>query len=1112
MRRQKWFGLMSLLFFAIAAGFNPAIAAEKSEIFVQLGHTGSGDIHTAFFSPDGKYFLSKQGGEYCFRLWDVAKEKEIRAFFSEADKVISAAFSPDSRSLLTGGSDNTVKVWDIATAKEIKSFSGHSAPVASVVFSPDERHVLSGSEDTTLKLWNAATGEEVRTFKGHIGTVNSVGFSPNGRQVVSGSSDGTVRLWDVATGKEVKSFTGKEKVASAALLQNGKYILTMRYGEKNYLSLYEVNTEGELWQKQMGDYLHIAISPDGSHILSGGYKMPLQLFETASGKEVRNFSYDEKGTPLAFSPDGKNVLSAIRRELLLWNAFTGNTLRTFSGLVKGVTAIAVSPDGRAIISGEHDGTVRFWNMSAGKETRTSKAHEGWINSLSFSPDSRFAVSGSHDKNFKLWDAITGTELRTFIGHSGEVTSVVFSPNGRYLLSGGGFDKTARLWDVQTGSQIRTFVGTRAVFSVAFSRDGKYAVSAGTGDYSRPYPMRENYALKVWDIYSGRELNTFDIHTTKDFETMSIKSALYSPDGRKIVLGISSVFNPFDPDASVKLWEISSGEVVREFRHPGLSSIALSPDGRLVLSGSTDNTFKLWDISTGNEIRTYRGHATWVSSVAFSPDGRYAYSGSWDGTVRMWNVATGSEIAMLASFRNGEWLIITPEGYYNSSANGDKHLNVRIGNNVYGIDQYRSAFYKPQIVETALRLGDTQKAIAETLGVDKQKSAVTVASIQNIEPPFIVIKSPEDGKKMNSTDAEVSLYIEDRNQTIKRVKVFVNGRQVTGSEIASPRPVGARNDIRGIEITPKGIEVPEGKKTLDLKIPVSLDIGENLIEVTAFNGFSEGRKSVRIYLEVAGQASRLSEAILPNLWILSIGINKYQDKNLTPLSYAVADAEGIVEAFKSQKGRLFREINSLIISDSSSIKPTYDSILDNLNYLSKASANDIVLLFIAGHGINDDRGDFYFLPADAVIMNDGTIKKSKAIPWRELKAILDLPSKKLIFADTCHSEGVAGKKTRGVDNDRFVKELQEANAVIFTSSRGRELSQESDKWKHGAFTYAIIEGISGKADLIKDNKVSMKELDTYVSETVPKITNGAQHPITNTPDGYVNFPVAVVSHP
>ncbi len=121
----------------------------------------------------------------------------------------------------------------------------------------------------------------------------------------------------------------------------------------------------------------------------------------------------------------------------------------------------------------------------------------------------------------------------------------------------------------------------------------------------------------------------------------------------------------------------------------------------------------------------------------------------------------------------------------------------------------------------------------------------------------------------------------------------------------------------------------------------------------------------------------------------------------------------------------------------------------------------------------------------------------------------MPAKVIVFVDACHSEGVSGKKTRSVDNDRLVKELQEANAVVFTSSRGQELSQESEKWGHGAFTYALVEGLGGKADLIKDGKITMKELDAFVSEMVPQITNGAQHPITHTPEGYINFPLGLI---
>ncbi len=178
-------------------------------------------------------------------------------------------------------------------------------------------------------------------------------------------------------------------------------------------------------------------------------------------------------------------------------------------------------------------------------------------------------------------------------------------------------------------------------------------------------------------------------------------------------------------------------------------------------------------------------------------------------------------------------------------------------------------------------------------------------------------------------------------------------------------------------------------------------------------------------------------------------------------------------------------------------------------------HDIVMLFLAGHGVNDERGDFYFLPSDAVLKKDGSFKKSKAISWRDLEAVLDLPAKKLVFIDTCHSEGLSGKrnrKTRGVDNDRLVKELQGLQAVIFTSARGQELAQESKEWGHGAFTHALLKGLQGEADLfpkVKGGMISMKELDTYVSETVPRLTNGAQHPIIFTPEGYINFPVALL---
>jgi uncharacterized caspase-like protein len=278
-----------------------------------------------------------------------------------------------------------------------------------------------------------------------------------------------------------------------------------------------------------------------------------------------------------------------------------------------------------------------------------------------------------------------------------------------------------------------------------------------------------------------------------------------------------------------------------------------------------------------------------------------------------------------------------------------------------------------------------------------------------------------------------------------------------------------------------------------------------VEVIATNGYSEGKDAV----EVTYRAEANRQEILPNLWILAIGINRYDDSGIRNLDYSVADAKGIIDSFKSQEGKVYRRVNSLLIADGAALAPTAENIRDNLSWLRQAGQRDVVLLFIAGHGVNDPAGSFLFLPSDAAFGPDGNIRVSRAISNREIYSVLDVPGQKLVFIDSCHSEGVSGRKTRAVDNNQLVRDLMDNSTVIFTSSRGSELSQESREYGHGLFTWAIMQGMKGEADLIRDGKITMKELDTYVSERVPALTGGAQHPTTTTPDGYINFNVAVL---
>jgi WD40 repeat protein len=761
-----------------------------------------------------------------------------------------------------------------------------------------------------------------------------------------------------------------------------------------------------------------------------------------------NFSPD-----VCFSPDGRQILSGFDY-IILWDITTGREIKNFSGDIAGAGNISFNKDGRQILSGGNP--IKIWDAVNGREIKTFSGYGEVV----FSPDEKQILSVTGD-TIKIWDAANGQEIKNLVGVN-YASSAAFSPDGKQILSGG---RPAQLWDAASGREIRNFPWNAnwGLSFVSISPDGEQAIWGGWS------------TLELWDITTGREIRTFPVDVV-----CMIYSAVFSPDGKLILSGSE---NP-----AVKLWDTVTGYEIRTFigHTDSVYSVVFSPDGRQALSGSGDKTIKLWDVATGREIMTFSGHASGVYSVVFSPDGKRVLSSSGDGTIRIWDIVTGKEIIQFISFFDGEWLAITPDGYYNASPRGDQYLNVRVGNNVYGIDQYRTTFYRPRIVEARLQ------------GMpDPVYTAAAIQEAASFEPPLVVIRSPENGAGLTSGQTELSVSVVDRTQPIQSIRVVVNGRLVGGEALQGI------NGVRGGRLEATGIRLTEHQNRVDFQLPLSLDPGTNRIEVTANNPYSEGRDIVEVNYRAAAQN------ILPNLWILSIGINRYDDPLLQNLDYAVNDAKEIIDVFKAQEGKLYRTVHSLLIADGAAVAPTKDNIIDNFDFLKSAGQRDIALLFIAGHGMNDDGGRYYLMPSDAGFNADGSIRPSKAISYRDIQGVLDVPGQKLVFIDSCHSEGVSGRRTRGADNNQLVRELQDNSTVIFTASRGNQLSQERPELGHGVFTYAIIQGMMGEADLVKDGTVTMKELDTYVSEMVPRLTSGLQQPTTNTPEGYVNFVVADV---
>jgi serine/threonine protein kinase len=298
---------------------SPPRPAPLRELRRMIGHE-DGVLSIAFL-PDGRTVLSG-AKDHTVRLWNVPDGAALRILGTASDEVRSVAVTPDGKLGLAAGGI-AIRIWDLESSQEVGKFGGHSNSVKTIAIAPSGHRVLSGGEDRTLYLWDIHDGRERRHIVGHKGAINSVAFAPDGRYAFSGSRDQTIRVWDVEVGREVPRF-----------------------------------------QRQKSMILSVAISPDGRLALSGNFDTTIRLWDLAAGRELRRFQgHKQMVSAVAFTPDGRRVLSTSHDQTLrLWDIDSGHELCCFGGHTAAVTCLAVAPDGKFAISGSIDKTLRVWQL------------------------------------------------------------------------------------------------------------------------------------------------------------------------------------------------------------------------------------------------------------------------------------------------------------------------------------------------------------------------------------------------------------------------------------------------------------------------------------------------------------------------------------------------------------------------------------------------------------------------------------------------------------------------------------------------------------------------------------------------------------------------------
>jgi WD40 repeat protein len=548
----------------------------------------------------------------------------LRAPLPHGDEVLAAAFSADGKLAVTGGADKNARIWDTTTGLPVGPPLAHDDQVLAVAFSPDGKMVATAS-GRAAQLWDTATGLRLAALP-HKGNVYAVAFSSDGLALVTGCADRNAHLWDVAA-REPQAALPHEAAVHA-----------------------------------------VAFSPDGQTILTGSKDRTVRIWNAHSGKQTGfNLHFEEPLTAVAFTSDGKKVLTASRGKMVyLWDADKSVLVRALPHPDE-VRCLAVSPDGRLLLTGSVDHTARLWDLATGLPLGPPQAYPQQIQAAAFGPDGRLMLIGGDDKGAQLREVFRGM-LRHTLAVPGETVNVVaFSPNGQLVLTAGGdFSNkqgSVRLWRAATGRPAAPPLSHAGlVLTAAFRPDGGAVLSGATDQRARfvdtatgklLYPPREHkgwihvaifsangrYALtgsgdrtaRLWDARTGELLASLP-------HPSAVVAAAFSPDGRFVLTGTDG--------KSAILWDVAGRQKVHTLKHDGpVRAVAFNRDGSVALTAGADKAARLWHIATGEPLGDPMMHQDTVTAAVFSPDGKAILTGSGDRTARLWDAGTGKPLGM-----------------------------------------------------------------------------------------------------------------------------------------------------------------------------------------------------------------------------------------------------------------------------------------------------------------------------------------------------------------------------------------------------------------------------------------------------------------------------------